>query len=370
MSTPPAVAFPPGDFLAEELEARHWTQGDFAAVLNRPSQFVSEIITGKKEITRESAAQIAAALGTSAEYWLNLQNAYQLWRQSEDDTAQAALDAVRRRARLNELAPVAELRKRSVLTGETLEDLEAEVRHLFGLRDITEAPEFVAAARRTNTTQDVTPTQKAWLACVRRAASGLPVAPFDATALEALAARTSQLLKDPAEFAGLQERYAQAGVRLVYVPALAGSRLDGASYLAEDGAPTIGLSGRGHRLDKVMFVLLHEVAHIVRGHVTADATFIDEGDYGDHPNEREANELAANWALPRGVASVPEQARKIHLQAEAERNGVHPVVVLGHLQFTGRIAWNSALGRGAPTATSQLASWNSVPVGEWARGVK
>lgn len=62
----------PGDILADELDARGWTQADFADVLGRPTQFVSEIISGKKEITIESAAQIGAVLGTSAEFWLNL----------------------------------------------------------------------------------------------------------------------------------------------------------------------------------------------------------------------------------------------------------------------------------------------------------
>ena len=72
MSTPMAAeVFPAGEYLADELDARGWTQADFAEVLGRPAQFVSEIISGKKEITRESAAQIAAALGTSAEFWLN-----------------------------------------------------------------------------------------------------------------------------------------------------------------------------------------------------------------------------------------------------------------------------------------------------------
>ncbi len=62
-----AEVFPAGEFLADELDARGWTQAEFAAILDRPAQFVSEIISGKKEITRESAAQIGAALGTSAE---------------------------------------------------------------------------------------------------------------------------------------------------------------------------------------------------------------------------------------------------------------------------------------------------------------
>lgn len=73
MNAVPAEVFPAGEFLADELEARGWTQAEFAAILDRPAQFVSEIISGKKEITRESATQIGAALGTSAEMWLSLE---------------------------------------------------------------------------------------------------------------------------------------------------------------------------------------------------------------------------------------------------------------------------------------------------------
>jgi HTH-type transcriptional regulator/antitoxin HigA len=73
-----AQMFPPGDFIREELEARGWSQGDFAAVLKRPLQAVNEIINGKKRITAETAKEIAAALGTSPEVWLNLENSYRL----------------------------------------------------------------------------------------------------------------------------------------------------------------------------------------------------------------------------------------------------------------------------------------------------
>ena len=81
-----AEIFPVGEMLADELEARGWTQAEFAEILGRPAQFVSEIISGKKEITRESATQIAAALGTSPEMWLTMQDRYYLWRQAQDAT--------------------------------------------------------------------------------------------------------------------------------------------------------------------------------------------------------------------------------------------------------------------------------------------
>lgn len=81
----PAEVFPPGDFIREELEARHWTQGDLAAVIKRPLQAVNEIINGKKQITAETAKALAAAFGTSAKLWLNLESTYQLHKAKDAD---------------------------------------------------------------------------------------------------------------------------------------------------------------------------------------------------------------------------------------------------------------------------------------------
>ena len=44
----PAEVFPPGEYLRDELEARVWTQGDFARIIGRPLQVVNEIINGRK----------------------------------------------------------------------------------------------------------------------------------------------------------------------------------------------------------------------------------------------------------------------------------------------------------------------------------
>src|SRR4051794_37653472 len=119
MSTALAEVFPVGEFLADELDERGWSQAEFAEILGRPAQFVSEIVSGKKEITRDSAAQIGAALGTSAELWLNLQNAYHLWRQASDPQSKDQLEDVRLRARLKELAPIAVMVDRGIIRGRT-----------------------------------------------------------------------------------------------------------------------------------------------------------------------------------------------------------------------------------------------------------
>ena len=74
-----AEAFPAGDFLAEELEERGWSEADFAAIMGRSTRFVEELISGERELTRESAELAGAALGTSTELWLNLQDTYRVW---------------------------------------------------------------------------------------------------------------------------------------------------------------------------------------------------------------------------------------------------------------------------------------------------
>lgn len=72
------LAYPPGELLAEELEARGMTQKDLARLMNRPAQAINEIIKAKKAITPETALGLEAALGIEASLWTNLEADYRL----------------------------------------------------------------------------------------------------------------------------------------------------------------------------------------------------------------------------------------------------------------------------------------------------
>jgi HTH-type transcriptional regulator / antitoxin HigA len=82
---PVAMAFPPGDIIREELEARGWTQSDLARILDRPFQTVNAIVNGRKAIEPRMAMELSAAFGTSAKFWMNLETSYQLYKESEPD---------------------------------------------------------------------------------------------------------------------------------------------------------------------------------------------------------------------------------------------------------------------------------------------
>lgn len=75
----PARVPPPGATLKRELEARGLTQKDFAKLVGRSEQALSEIVQANMRITPDTASAFAAALGTSAELWLRLQTQFDLW---------------------------------------------------------------------------------------------------------------------------------------------------------------------------------------------------------------------------------------------------------------------------------------------------
>ena len=69
----------PGEVIRDELKARGLTQKDLAV------EGINEITDAKKEITAETAIELSAAFGTSADFWLNLEKDYRLWLQKRKE---------------------------------------------------------------------------------------------------------------------------------------------------------------------------------------------------------------------------------------------------------------------------------------------
>ena len=69
----------PGEILLHDLlEPLEISQSEFARHLDIPIQRINELIRGKRGITPGTAWLLSKALGTSPEFWMNLQVAYEL----------------------------------------------------------------------------------------------------------------------------------------------------------------------------------------------------------------------------------------------------------------------------------------------------
>lgn len=68
----------PGEVLADELEEIGITPTELSRQLEVPPNRISQIIRGKRAITGDTALRLGHWFRNSAEFWLNLQSAYDL----------------------------------------------------------------------------------------------------------------------------------------------------------------------------------------------------------------------------------------------------------------------------------------------------
>jgi addiction module HigA family antidote len=69
----------PGEILKEDvLETMGLSANALARELRVPVTRISEILHGRRAITADTALRLARYLGTTAQFWLNLQSSYDL----------------------------------------------------------------------------------------------------------------------------------------------------------------------------------------------------------------------------------------------------------------------------------------------------
>ena len=84
----------PGLVLRHDIEALGLTQEAFADHIGVTRQTVSAIIAGRSRLTVEIACRVSKAVGGTAQFWMNLQTAHDVW-QTERTPAIKTIKRVR-----------------------------------------------------------------------------------------------------------------------------------------------------------------------------------------------------------------------------------------------------------------------------------
>jgi HTH-type transcriptional regulator/antitoxin HigA len=92
----------------------------------------------------------------------------------------------------------------------------------------------------------------------------------------------------------------QHGIHLIILPHLSKTYLDGAAMVLKDGSPVIGLTLRHDRLDNFWFSLMHELVHVIKHLSTEDKPYFDDFDKTKNVAdvENEADKIAENNLIP------------------------------------------------------------------------
>jgi addiction module HigA family antidote len=74
----PKTPIHPGAILKDEMEWLHLNSSQLAKAICVPSNRISMIISGKRNISADTALRLGKYFSTGPQFWLNLQTAYEL----------------------------------------------------------------------------------------------------------------------------------------------------------------------------------------------------------------------------------------------------------------------------------------------------
>ncbi len=85
----------PGEVLRMEfMDELGLTAGKIAKAVHVPRTRIERVVSGERGVTADTAARLARLLGTTPEFWLNLQRAYDLGMAAKDEQLMADLATI------------------------------------------------------------------------------------------------------------------------------------------------------------------------------------------------------------------------------------------------------------------------------------
>ena len=234
------------------------------------------------------------------------------------------------------------LRRGWVRVSENVEVLEQRFCKFFGIKSLDAAPQLCHNAKKAHVMADTTALQLAWLFRVRAVASQQVVPTYSKAKLAVGIEKLKALVLSPEEVRQVPHVLAEAGVRLVFVEPLAGSKMDGACFWLDEQKPVIGMTLRFDRIDNFWFVLRHEIEHVLQEDGKAEDEVVIDTDVGESKEnlpecERRANAAGADFCVPTAelenfIARVQPYFSEEKVLRFAQRISVHPGLVVGQLQ--------------------------------------
>lgn len=331
----PDYAVPPGEILEYELEIRSMSQKELSDRTGITAKHIISIMKGASPITPQTAIKLERVLGMPVDYWLNLESQYQevLARQAEQEQLQKDLAWLKR-------VPVNEMAKRGWI--EKAKDKKAlldRVLKFFGIASVSQWDDIwpsLAVAYRQHDKHEIFPEAvSAWLRKGELEAAKVPCDNFHKANFKALLSELRALTTEsPEEFIPeLQQKCAQVGVAVVFVPALPKTSISGATRWLSKNKALIQLSLRYKSNDHLWFTFFHEAGHIL---LHGKKEMFLEGTNGlDSRKEEEADKFAEETLVPRGKFKSFVESGNFYaddIQQFADSIGIAPGIVVGQLQ--------------------------------------
>ncbi len=339
----PDFVSPPGETLEELLEMRSMTQAELAERTGRPKKTINEIVKGKTAITAETALQFELVLGVPAAFWTSREQQYRqaLAAANEMTALEAQVGWVDR-------FPYRAMVKRGWLPEESQKAKRLQQMLMFFAVASPERWNQVwgkqqAAFRRSPTLRSDPDAIAAWLRKGEIEAQKIQSSAFDPARFRIALSGVRQLTRDlPSDFASLLvKECSAAGVRVVFIPELPGTRTWGATRWLNPATALVQLSLRYKTDDHLWFTFFHEAAHILL-HGKRDY-IVETDDQSPDAKEVEADSFAMQWLIPKKDYALFKRLgahSSAAISRFARQLGIAPGIVVGRLQHDGVLPHN------------------------------
>ena len=336
----PDVVSPPGETLLEILEDRGMSQAELAERTGRPKKTINEIIKGKAALTPETAIQLERVLGTPASFWNNREQNYRDWlARQEERKALAEYIPWMKKFPLRAMIKMGWIAEHS----DPINQLEELLRYLGVASPVQWQTMLQGAQWRQSPTFAADPAAvSAWLRQGEIQSAQIQCTPYDESRFRQTLQQIRGLTMQPPEgfVTQMTELCAQAGVALIFVPEIPGTRTCGATRWLTPTKGMIMLSLRYKTDDHLWFTFFHEAAHILL-HGKREVFLEDDDEVSEdvRAKEAEADRFASDFLIP------PEEIRRFrprgtHISHKdilefAHQLGIAPGIIVGRFQHDG-----------------------------------
>ena len=266
------IATPPGATIKEQLDDRGITQKEFAARMGMSEKHISKLINGEVQLTQETAARLEIVLGVPAKFWNDLEAIYRekLVKVNRENNMRDDIELAGK-------FPYHEMAKLGWVPDTTdKKEMANNLRRYFEIVDLSLLDnELITkiACRRLAVSDKDDLAIMAWVQEARLKAREQQTAQINIKGLAGAVQEIREMsaLEGAEFFEKVKGILAEYGIALVLLPRLEGASLRGASF-RDGNRMVISLTEETVESDKFKSDLLHEMAHIVLGHVGNNAS--------------------------------------------------------------------------------------------------